>query len=83
MTEPTQMTPASFLAIVDQIDASIPKLKQFIAQAEANPVLLTIAGKFFPGLATVIPLLTVIGPWLDFLQQLTDAIQAAEGQSGS
>lgn len=81
MTEQAQMTPANFLAIVDQIDASIPKLKAFIAQAEANPFLLTVAAKFFPGLATVIPLLTVIGPWLDFLQQLTDAIQAAEGQS--
>lgn len=78
MTEP--ITAVSALQIIDAIDASIPKLKAFIAQIDSNPTLIAIASRLFPGVAPIIPILQQIGPYLDFLQQLTDAIQAAEGQ---
>jgi len=89
MTEQTKaaMTPEAFLKLVDQIDAAIPKMKQLVAQMQANPTILAVAGKLIPGVSTLVPLLLMAGPFLgkvlDWLQQLTDAIQAAEQQAGN
>lgn len=70
-------TPDQLVVILTAIDKNLPTLKSFLAAAQANPVMLKLASTFFPNLAGVIPLLTTLTPYLDFLQQLDEQVLAA------
>lgn len=83
MTEATPITAANFMEIINTIDSGIPKLKAFLVMVEANPGLVSIVSGLAPQFGAMVPLLLKLSPWLDFLQQLTDAIQAAEAQAAS
>lgn len=71
------ITPDGLLLLLKTVDADLPLLQSFLAQAIANPALMNVFVTFYPGFKPFVAQLPQIQKWLLFFQNLEKAFLAA------